>query len=192
MLLPIFHWGDVEQFMHGNLQFDDGRQVLQGFDPTTLYITPDFKPVEPEKRYRQWTLAVLQNHDHWLKKLGLEWPVITMGNKRKGEPVLPEAKVVQHYAENWGVMAPKYPKAGLGWWRVRYVHSADTQSILLCDKEDGEKIGPSYTVPAHLIEKMSLSDLIALSQAQRKEFYAGAPSPDKVADTVDKFIRRLK
>lgn len=189
MLLPIFSWGDVREFMRDNLQFHG--QILEGFDPTSLYETPSFEGTLPSRRYKQWTLAVLQNHDQWLKKLGLEWPVITMGNKRKGEPVLPESKVVQAYANSWGVMAPKYPKAGTGWWRVRYVHAADTRSIMLCDPEDGKHIGPSFEIPAHMIEKMSTVDLCALSENQRNEFYSHVPSPDKVAAQVNAFIGQI-
>jgi hypothetical protein len=189
MLLPMFSWGNIRQFMEGNLQFEG--QKLEGFDPTSLYITPGTNKVEPRDRKLIWTLAVLQNHDQWLKKLNLRWPVLSMGNKRKGEQVLSEKDVVQHYANNWGVLAPKYPKAGTGWWRVRYVHAADTGAIMLCDPQDGEQIGLSYEVTGAQVEAMKTKQLLELANSQHKDFFKHVLPPELIADQVSKFVENL-
>jgi hypothetical protein len=189
MMVPMFGWGDKVKFMEDNFMLNEDQ--ICAFDPTTLYNMPQFIPAEPDEKSTQWIMAALGKHDVWLKKLGLRWPVVSYGNKRQEQQVLTEDQVIQVYAENWGVLAAKYPKAGTGWWRVRYIHAAEVGSILLCDPEDGYHIGPSYCTLPEVIEKSSDDALAELAAKQKEELYSHSESVPDVVAKLDAFVKGL-
>jgi hypothetical protein len=189
IMLPIFGWGDPSKFLQGNIELPS--EAICGFDPSRLYEMPTFEDCEPGQRDYEWVMAAFGKHDHWINKLNLQWPVTYYGNKRQDQEVLTETQIIQRYASRWGILAAKYPKVGCGWWRVRYIHAAVTGSVLLCDKEDGIPIGPSYCTPVSVIESSSADQLKELADSQSKELSAHLPSVREVVEQIDSFVQAV-
>lgn len=158
MLAPFFPWGGgPEQF------FGVARERLNTenhtWDPSPWVTIPRDSQIMAEDfgfttRDRRWVIASLQNHDRWVNKLGLSWPLFQLGGVKKGgggiraggpDKVVPEAQVIAAYASSQGLLSPPYKSAGSGYWRVRFNYGIATGTIIYPGTVDGEAIGSAFT-----------------------------------------------
>lgn len=168
LLAPMFPWGDHSKIL-GQRSYKLNVE-LHAVDPSPVLEVQTV--IRASTREKAWVSATLQNHDVWLKSLRLKWPITELGNKRKDQVVVTEGEVLNAYANNWGVLCPKYANPGSGWWRARFNYSAALGSILHCDPRDGECIGPSYLKTPFQIERMDDLELTRLAGGQTTEFYS--------------------
>ncbi len=184
-LVPKFTWGD-------------GLKVTQGLTAKEWVYTDlspyaeEFNTVIPDDNDRkvQWILGVLSDQRKWLDKLGLSWPVEYIGGRAsKADQKLSERELVDLYAQSWGVLSPKYPHAGSGWWRNRFVYAARTKSITLADPDEVAPLGESYAVKASAIEAMNKQQLRELADAQHRAFFAVQATKEQVVETTMKAVR---
>ena len=94
------------------------------------------------------------------------------------------------YANSWGVLAAKYPHAGSGWWRNRFIHAVRTRSILLADPLEVSELGEPYLKNPSDIESMTTGQLRELADAQRDVFYARETPKEQVIETIMGAVNR--
>ena len=173
-LIPSFAWSD------------DNWSLVRAFDKVKKAITWDPTPftdileeVDEDKtsKERRWIHATLQDHDEWLGKRALKWPVEKFGRPKErgfagkqtgastGQELLPEVEIRRIYHRSWGVLGPKYPAAG--WWRARFYHAAEAGSILLCDESDQLLMGAPHQIRGWQVEGMSDDRLAELAEKQK-------------------------
>lgn len=164
-------WGDARRITEKWMVHSADVTAMR-FDPTPWYL-PEFKntPIEwPAERQRRWVLAGLMDaHLNWAARQKVTWPVDSYGpGKRSIEVLQGEAAVMQKYAESWGVLVPRYPHEGSGWFRPRWLTAAMAGAVVLCSKEDGAALGTPYQFTAPHIETASDEWLEITAAAQKQ------------------------
>lgn len=196
MIGPFHPWGDPQR--HLDVSKTPLNVKLLPIDPSPAVILPDGVTRLTKGRPRAWVLATLQNHDRWLKKLDMSWPLVQLGGvKKKGgginpggpDKVVPEAKVVTTYGHNWGMLVAPYKNAGSGWWRPRYTYALDQGAVVFVGaEEDRELIGPSFTNELADIESATEAELVALQRRQSEQFHGHEYSYAEFLDRLDHHI----
>ena len=178
MLAPFFPWGDHSKFF--GVARNELNVTQHEWDPSPWVTIPEavddwLEGYTYDERDRRWVLASLQNHDRWLGKLNMSWPLIQYGGVKKGgggiraggpDKVVPEAEVVMAYAQSLGVLSPPYKSAGSGYWRVRFNYAQLTGAIIHPGPVDGEAIGPAFTNELADIEEATNDELFELANRQ--------------------------
>lgn len=188
VLVPLFAWGNVDELLADAI---DARAYT--YDPSSL-MSQNLRPmVSPTNglRTRCWILGSLANHEPWVKSLGLRWPVRTYGNAKLNQHVLPEKLLLEEYEGCWGILAPRHPRPGTGWWRPRYLHSIRAGAVLRCDTADAAKIGPSYELDDD-VEELTDAELARIARRQSEEFNAYVPSRASVLGRLDQIVREVR
>ena len=160
-IVPLFPWGDTKKM---------GLDVesLTAWDPSPLYVCPPSHHYAWHKRKQEWYNASLSTEAHlWAEAQRLAWPVHAVGGKALGQPRMLESDIVWEYGAYQGILCPTYAHAGCGWWRVRYLHAANTGAVLGGDPSELSIIHVSYSHTLHELEQMGSNDLerIAATQA---------------------------
>lgn len=190
VVAPIFRGGDT------SLLKVPAR--VTGLDPTAYTKSYEVVPVDAKNRQKRWVQASLLEKP--LPALG--WPVLQFGNPDKGkggagpagpnaQPRVPEPELMKYYAENWGVLSPPHPHGGSGWWRVRYLMSADAGAILSASRAEASVLGEAYidaSEPA-AIERYELSDLVGIAAAQAETLTKIMMTKEELRDAWSDLIR---
>jgi len=184
LLAPMTPWGNHKTLMDGNLPVTQ----LRWWDPSPVVVVPSYQPAKA--RVKQWVYATLQKHDVWLDKLNCKWEVAKFGNSRSGHEYVPEKEILQVYANSWGVLCPRYNRAGSGWWRVRYHFAAHVRSVLKADIIDAAYMDDSYKKSVKTIEELSPAELEKLAQKQRNWFFGNISTRKQCYDQVEEAIAR--
>jgi hypothetical protein len=173
-LIPAFAWAQDSLTLRAAFN-RTANDVLWDPTPFTDILDPIAPAAAPKEK--RWVLATLQNHEEWLKKRALRWPVAQYGRPNErgfaglgtgqttGQELVPEARIKEVYAASWGVLAPKYPSPG--WWRARFYHSAVAGCVLLPDESDALIMGPEFGLKGWQIEGKSDDALAELAARQR-------------------------
>lgn len=183
-LVPAFEWGD-----HALLKPEGiPTREVKYMDPTVFqHYAADRAPAEERKR--SWVLGTLSDQRAWVEKLDLIWDVDYYGTKpSKAEQQLKEAELVQVIAKSWGNLCPRYPHAGGGWWRCRYVYSAVARSIMLADPQEVAPLGEPYLIPADKIEAMTNDQLTELAEAQATALREHTWSAERLATELESVL----
>ena len=180
LLVPLFEWGDESK-----LGLPCKARICR-WDPTPFKFVPRIK--HPDRKKKQWVLATLGRHERWVSKLGLSWPLVRFG---KGFDTVPEDDVINAYVKNWGVVSPRYPTAGSGWWRGRFQYAAATRSVLLCDPDEIEPLkGSTFELTAAEIESLNPKNLKVLAAAQGRTFKRKVATRSKTIERLNQALRR--
>ena len=176
LLASLFPWGNHYLIPQNNLP----KAQLLAWDPSPFCQFPE--PQKTSEREKRWSYATLQNHDKWLAKQQITWPVDRF---IKETGYVPEDQLIaQEYPRRWGILAPRYKSASSGWWRVRFNHAAHTESIMVCDRDDARVMGCAYQVSPRTVELMSDTELASLARKQRDWFYANIATQEKTANDL--------
>ena len=168
IIVPILGDGDVTK-----LAVPASRVVA--IDPTSLTLR--YSVVTCEARERRWVQASLG-----MKNLPpqFSWPIQQLGALARGkggvgtrgdeaQPRLTEPELMNLYCAVWGVISPAHPHAGSGWWRVRYLMSADAGCVLSADSREAACLGEPYLRASSPRDVEALDDYaleaLALEQA---------------------------
>lgn len=199
MIGPFHPWGDPSKHLEVSKVPLNVR--LLPIDPSPMVHIP-FETFLKFRRFRrrQWVLATLQNHDRWLKKLDLGWPLVQYGGVKKGgggiraggpDRVVPERDVVQAYADNGGMLVAPYANEGSGWWRPRYTFALETNTpIYVGSRVDAELIGPSFTNEVADIEAATDDELDALAARQAAQWRSHEGGPEDFLDLLQEYVTR--
>lgn len=196
--VPMYSWGD-RTLVRKRMPKEMGP--IEPLDPSsTIYpMLAQYTPKTEMPKERVWMLGALMPHDTWLEKkrqgIGFEWPVEYMGAKNMvkkygGERVKTELDVIERYDRVWGILSPPYPHAGSGWWRSRFMYAAKVGSILVCDKGEGDSLGPAHRVTMKQVEAMSDDALKECAEQQAAELRPYMPTPDSFVEHCDRIVNR--
>lgn len=141
-------------------------------EPTPLLadVLAAYRPTDAPKA-RDWFLAAIVNHQRWVKKMQLSWPVNFAGVRLMPGERLTEAEVLQECSRHWGILSPIYPQAGSGWWRARFIYAAVADSVLYCGQGDADALGSAYCLTPERIEALSDWDLALFAFNQRATLF---------------------
>ncbi len=173
LVVPLMRWGDYSKF---DVSRRERLSDVVAFDPQPIVAPTQPEWLQDERRLRRWVVASLQDHDPWVARLNLSWPVLRLGGTKKGTggvqlqggggKVIPEAEVIQHYADGWGVLSPEYISAGSGYWRTRYDQAMNAGAIIWPGAADAEAIGGTFSgLTPNDIENMNTDQLTHLGAA---------------------------
>lgn len=200
-LLAWFHgWGDPERWRAAVKL----KAPVVRWDPTKFIWTRphlavgakegefDYPtPLQPTDRARSWVSASLQDVSRWTAKAGLGWPVLRLGNRKQGNPVVKEREVLAAYGRHWGVLCPSYNKApGTGWWRARYLHSAKMGCVLHSSPGE-EGFHPGYGAPAGDLESAPDSRLEEIAGEQRSTLLKESDGEDCTLVRLEGLLQSL-
>lgn len=172
-------------------------QSLVGVDGTPFYPDYDTKIPNDDDRSFEWVFGIVSDQRKWIDSLDLTWPLAHRGGiASKAAEGLPEPKLVQQYADSWGVLSCPYWHAGSGWLRIRHHHAAQTKSILVTESPELSFISDVYDITASEVEEMTMRELRARANAQHEAWFTRLPSKDEVAtrigEMMDKEIGAMK
>lgn len=196
-VVPMYAWGNRAPVAQRMRKKSPSLPPIEALDPSsTIYpLIGAHTPLPADEKKRAWVLGALMPHDAWVERREWEWPIEYMGakaviKKHGGERVKTESDVIDRYNQNWGILSPPYPHAGSGWWRSRFMYAARVGSVLVCDKGEGDPLGPAYKFKPQHIEAMSSEDLAAIAWAQADALRPYMPAPEQFAVHCDAIIRR--
>jgi hypothetical protein len=169
-LICLFPWAKLDG-ISDLMQVSADRLVP--VDPSELI--PDFgnRPVHDNRKNKKWVMASLSNHEKWVEKLGVEWPVDHYGHRRSKQKRVTEDQIEAVYCKNWGVLSQSYEPAEYGWWRNRFVYAKRAGAILATDKELMPE-GFDLLAPDE-VEKLSFKELVQYRNEQHKAFKFWTP-----------------
>lgn len=184
--------------------FDGGRAELLKLpataivpvDPTTF--VKRYAPQPSHERRHLWVQASLA-----AKRVPTAaWLVYHLGALDRGkggvgrsgddaQERVPEEDLMGIYGRAWGVLSPPHPHAGSGWWRVRYLMSADAGCVLSADPREAAVLGEAYEIASDRaeVERLSDSELGELAAAQADRLREIAWPRERVLQTLDDLIR---
>lgn len=184
ILVPRYtNWGDISLIQ----EWYPGAKPIMTMDPTPIFL--EYLETDPHpaallpmyQRQKTWILPSLLNDDTWLMKQRLRWDVQRYGPK--GFEVLESERAIQNaYRRNVGALCPPYPHEGSGWWRSRWLHSAEALSILLCGEKDAKAVGPAYQLDGRYYESTSSTILSDLAQYQAETMFKLAQTDMELLD----------
>lgn len=189
LLVPTFSWGN-----HDELRVIPWAQDVEFVDVSTYARHYPFEWGHDGTRAREWVLGTVSNQTEWLEALSLRWDVNHLGTKTSRAPkAVPEAELVQLYADAWGVLSPPYKKIlGTGWWRNRFVYAVRAQSILLCDPLEAADLDASYVLYPHDVELMNDAELRDLAHSQADAFFKVQASKVDVMTQLAQALERAR
>lgn len=199
VVAPIFAWGDVNKLL---VDCAD----LRCYDPSKLvdmkWIREGRNVASPRTRKKQWVFGGLIKSPKTLERLGLAdpededadgWPVQMFG---PGTPngFVTEDKLMDAYAESWGVTGRTYSARGCGWWRIRWIEAYGLKNVVAMDEREAAALDPKGKIEwrAPEIEKMTRHELIDLSEEWTRHLRSKFLTTDEtLAQVHDVFTRRL-
>jgi hypothetical protein len=168
ILVPRYtNWGNVRIVQ----RMLPGAHPVHTLDPTPLFLQylGELKANPPDfaKREKSWIHPSLSKDNTWIERQNLTWPVDRFGLKKS--IVLQNERAVQYaYQQRIGALCPPYPTVGSGWWRSRWIHSAQAKSVLLCSPRDSRCVGSSYNFSGKQYELMSIERLQEVAEEQAR------------------------
>lgn len=187
-IIPKNEWGELSLLER---HLPSRKIVPIDFTPYT-YPYEDVVVPPDDERYGAWVLGSLSNQDKWVSSLGLRWPVVRYGGRAsKADEMLKDCDLVQRYAQCWGVMSAPYFHKGSGWWRLRHVHTAYTQGILLADPSEVAPLGDAYTIPPSTVESSTIPQLREIANAQRETYFKWAWTKDRMREVLHETINEV-
>jgi hypothetical protein len=181
-LVALFPWGSIAML---------AENVRGMFSQATVYDPSSMVPlprVVGRGKKKHWVLATLGNHQKWVDRHLLRWPVSKFGYH--GERIT-EPEVLRHYSDSWGVLCPRQPVTAAGWWRARFNFAAHVGSVLLCDKADAAAAAfpDVYGKAPGQIEEMKPAALIMLAAEQARIMWKKTWSADQLLGVIGSVIR---
>jgi hypothetical protein len=165
-IIATFGWGDWTQFTE-TLPQTMAQVNCVDFSPFGLELIEEI-PELPAVRQREWLLPSLSPQDKWVEKQGITWPVNYLGSRKLKAERVTEQEVLNRVNLNLGTLSPRYTYLmGSGWWRIRYVYTALTGSIIAGDPKEAGCLGPEFQYTPAEIEQLSDAELTALGPAQK-------------------------
>lgn len=194
-VVPVFAGGDISL-----LGLDRGKIV--GFDPTS-YVRR--YPWVNGRKERRWVQASLLLKDSY----ATDWPTEFFGNagrarggqgkskEREAQPRLIESELMVKYCQSWGILSPAHPHGGSGWWRVRYLMSADAGCVLSASPEEAAVLGEPYERTAGqagiaAVEKMTDGMLRRVAADQRRQLESMTWSKEMVKDFMADLLKKAR
>lgn len=198
LLIPAFPWSKPRILLP---KLPNIEPVI--FDPTPLALTDpevfwgssepfdDIAPLPMSERKKQWVLAAMRDIKPWFDKQKFEWPVEQYGNKRQGQTILEEHKLIRNvYAKSAGIVGAPYPTVTAGGgWRARYIHAAVTKSILFLDPEEGRTAGKPYDLFRSVVESASDEKLEEIAEKQREHLFKSTWTLAQLREGLEDYVR---
>jgi hypothetical protein len=191
-MINCFPWGDHE------LIWEKCPRPNRVFyvDPTSMAKTWTTHDVPYTEKDKSWLLAAGTTSQTWHTKLQppLQWPVKIYGKRgREDQKRVTEDVIVEETERRWGNLCPPWPNLeGSGYWRVRYIHSANCRSILVQSAKDAGPMDNSYGLTPRMVESCSDSDRVYLAERQRESFYQCVESKEQFVGRVEKVLKEAR
>jgi hypothetical protein len=180
VVLPLFPWGDANEVK--GCPRSEARAWL---DYSPLLRIPRVR--WPTKKHHRWVCAALGQRDAWIKKHRLKWPIQYYGYRADR---VSEDEVVQAYADNWGILCPRYPHSVSGWWRPRFIFSAAVESVLFTSDDDAVMDATdAYDYVAAEIENATDTELARIASKQARWFTRNRWTRSKLLLNIDALVQ---
>lgn len=195
-VVPMYPWGDLSK-INSRMPYDVTQDNTLMVDPTPAVI--DLSPQDGEvslqaQKTKAWACASLMDHTNWVDKLNPSWPVNYFGSRkykeRGGERLKTEAGVRFEYSKHAGLLSPKYPHAGSGWFRSRFVYGALMKTIVYCDKNDAPH--QDYWKPLHEIESLTYPENQEFAELQSSIVLSRIHTYDYFLDQLRNITNKLE
>ena len=194
---PLFRRGKPE-----NLGFVQVKKHVV-FDPTVVWLERytalikqwrDDKmhdlPVTSFDKKEQWVHASLLKKEEWVAKQQLDWPVLAYGNRKLGQPRVPELDLLPVICQSWGVLSAPHNNPGSGWWRARFAIAAACDTIVYGDRREQSVVYGSGNFPnsSSDVERVSEEKRFAMISTQRRALEDQMMSNDELMSTINKAL----
>lgn len=191
-LVPAFDWGSKD-IIRDTLKckniynIDLTPYVLEAYE-----INPhgsnkslfDFE--EPKKK--DYMLATLGDHRPWVKRQKLGWDVQYFGTAKFAKKLQSERDVFEECKRHWAILAPEYPHAGSGWFRIRYVYTALADSIIIAADKDIEALG----IEKKNVEDLTVTELKAYAAEQKAAILKFVPLKEDVVNRMKEIVKTFE
>ena len=190
-LIPGFNWGD-KNIISDILNIT--KEKLNYID-LTPYVLKDSEILKRDNidystRSKKYMLASLVDHSSWVKKQGFTIPVDYYGcNKLKSKVLDNEIDVFNTMYNYWGILSPKYPQSGSGWFRIRYIYSAFNKNILIMDKKDSEALGIRHI--DKIEDLKTLREVVDYSEEQSKAILSHITTIDEFDNKLNSIVEKI-
>lgn len=181
-LVPGFKWGDKS--IISNIL---GSQNIHSIDLTPHVLENWNIPLEVEQKPKQKAhmLASLADHSKWVEKNTGEWRTDYYGGKNTR--LSSETEVFYKCGDYWSILCPKYPHAGCGWFRARWVYGAIWKSIVLCSEQDSNALGLRHINP----EKCSDTELRDAAEAQSAAILSNLTTAEEFDESLIEIVMSI-
>jgi hypothetical protein len=194
-VVPSYEWGDLS-IPQGDLPSGARTGRIDLAPEAMLHIMPAYDRIVEQLQQPkevQWTCASLVDHDNWIEKQKLQWPVQLFG-RRRGEHVRldTEGDVAVEIARSAGSLCPKYHHAGSGWWRARFISAALGRTVLGADpKEAGlSPLGQPYSYTPAQVEQFTPQQRVDLAVAQQEALWPWLWSQERFDFEMDQHLKK--
>jgi hypothetical protein len=185
ILFPMFNcWGD-RNIMHDHLSKTFDFRMLET-DPSPFVKLPQLK-IDYLKKKKVWLCASLKR-PKLPSKDNFTWPIEYFN--RKDGYVSEHDLFTDYYARYWGNISLKYPHVGSGYWRMRFMHSINSLSIIFTNEKEVEKLGNSFLTPLSVIEKSTSKDLRDIALLQKYVILDAQLSKEDTLYILEDHIKR--
>ena len=185
VIYPFHSWGDPAKIRiktTGKIHLVDPAKYYIGLISNFTYN------FHLTNRKKAWVLGSLFDHSKYIESLGISWEVLRYGHKKTQE-VLTERELAYIYSNNWGIISPKYPNSGDGWWRVRWVFTAYISNIIHACREELGSLPSNFLPSVNEIESMSKIQLGDLATYQSSELLKRFSSREKFTSKIEEVLR---
>lgn len=161
ILIPKFNFGDINKLILGTTLY---TSQLKCVDPSPF--AEELQIEIPDVKEKRWVCASLRDRRN--NYYGYKWPIDFYFNRKY---ITENELVTNVYPKNWGIISPSYYHAGSGWWRMRFLHSIWSKSILCASDDEVKDLGNSYMFNIDEVENYSNIKLKELVKNQAQSFY---------------------
>jgi hypothetical protein len=189
---PAFTWGDEEVV---EKMIPKGCPLIP-FDPSSQVKLIKYKPLKKEKR---WGLGTIVNKEYqkWISKLSSvsdSWTIDIFGSTGLikiygGSKLKTEIDLQNEYAKRWGILSPPYTYLSSGWFRTRYLYSANCKSIIYSEPGDVPLSG--HNLNKGFIEKFNELELESLANTQAHETLSYLTTNDFLKNQILKIVNTV-
>jgi hypothetical protein len=187
-MAPTFYGeGDLD-----DLGFPTGGAKF-AFDPSSYF--EDWWETNDNGRFdlpqeKRWVSSSLVNRSKWLKAQTFKWPVESYGSRAAGDARLPEATLVnEKYATSTGVLAPPTGLPSGLWWRARFQHAIEAQTIVAGDPKETSFLGDAYFYSIADFEEMSRAEYEAVRSYQKETYLKRRWPFAQMVESLNKFVQ---
>jgi len=190
---PAFTWGDEEVV---EKMIPKGSPLIS-FDPSSQVKLIKYKPIKKERR---WGLGTIVNKEYqkWIQLLSTypeNWPIDIFGSSGLikiygGYKLKTEIDLQEEYAKRWGILSPPYTYLNSGWFRTRYLYSANCKSIIYSEPGDGPKL-QSHNLNIAVLQIMNDEELESLAIAQARATLSYLTTNDFLKNQILKIVNKV-
>ncbi len=166
-----------------------GYKSLWAFDPTQQQLLSYVDKFQDFTKLNIWIYAGLHDHLDWIVDQQPNWPYVMYGCRNLGCKRLVESEIFIEYCKVWGVLSPKYPHAGSGWYRARHLLAAAAGTIVVGHPAESYLLYGAHSCPSvREVELLGRHGLIDMASRQRNQLINNTITPTHSIDRIKQWL----